>query len=262
LFDFIFYGADKLQILLLVMLRATGLFLLAPVFSHRSIPKLVKTGLIITISLVLVPVIESSTQLEITSSWQLAGLCAKEILLGLLIGMVFRLIFMGVKTAGAMIGYQIGFALFSLPDIEGGGQISILGRFWFLVAVLVFLSINGHHLMLSAFAESYDIIPPGMVGLSPSVGELMIKYTAYVFVVALKIASPVMITLFLTDVALGTIAKMMPTMNVFFVGFPVKIGVGLLVIAIALPAFAYVLEKATLYFDRELQLVVAAMGRA
>lgn len=199
---------------------------------------------------------------QIESFWHLAALGAKEILLGAIIGLLFRLIFMGVKTAGSIIGYQIGFALVSMPDVEQGGQVSIMGQLWFLVATLIFLSINGHHLVISAFAESYEVIPPGMVGLASSVGELMIKYTAYVFVIALKIASPVMIALFLTDVALGTIAKTMPTMNVFFVGFPIKIGVGLMVIAMSLPIFAYVLEKATMYLDHELRLVFAAMGRA
>jgi flagellar biosynthetic protein FliR len=191
----------------------------------------------------------------------LAALGGKEILLGLLIGLVFQLIFFGARTAGAIIGYQIGFALFSLPDAEEGVQTSILGQFWFLVAALIFLSINGHHLVISAFAESYEAIPPGAAAMGTSVGELIIKSTAYVFVLALKIAAPVMIALFLTDVALGTIAKTMPTMNVFFVGFPVKIGVGLLVMAIALPAFAYVLEKSVMYLDQEWKLVVAAMGR-
>jgi flagellar biosynthetic protein FliR len=91
---------------------------------------------------------------------------------------------------------------------------------------------------------------------------MMIKYTAYLFVIALKIASPVMITLFLTDVALGVVAKMMPTMNVFFVGFPIKIGVGLMVLAMSLPIVAYVLEKAIHHLDEELHLMFLAMGKA
>jgi len=262
LFDFINYGADKLQALFLIILRASGLFLMAPVISHRTIPTLVKVGLMITISLVLVPTVAISALPEVTSFWQLAALGAKEILLGLIIGLMFRLIFSGAKTAGSIISYQIGFALVSTPDVEEGGQVAIIGQFWFLVGTLIFLCINGHHLVIEAFAESYNVIPAGMVGWGSSVGELMIKYTAYVFVIALKIAAPVMITLFLTDVALGTIAKTMPTMNVFFVGFPIKIAVGLLVIGLSLPVFAYVLEKATTYLDDELRLVFAAMGRA
>ncbi len=262
MFEFIHYGSSQLQLFLLIALRASGLFILAPVFSHTAIPTLIKIGVLLSLSLILVPTIGASTLPEIESSWQLAGLAFKEILVGVIIGLLFRLLFMGAKTAGAMIGYQVGFALVSMPDVEEGGQISIVGSFWFLVAMLVFLSIDGHHLVLTAFADSYEVIPPGVVGLASSAGELVIKYTAYVFVIALKMAAPVMITLFLTDVALGTIAKTMPTMNVFFVGFPIKIGVGLMVMAMSLPVFAYVLEKGVMYLDSELRVVFAAMGRA
>jgi len=161
-----------------------------------------------------------------------------------------------------MTSYQLGFALVSMPDVEEGGQVAVVGNFWFLVAMLIFLSIDGHHLVLTAFADSYEIIPPGAVALASSVGELIIKYTAYVFVIALKMAAPVMVALFLTDIALGTIAKTMPTMNVFFVGFPIKIGVGLMVIAMSLPIFSYVLRHAMTYLDGELRLIFTAMGRA
>jgi len=262
LFDFIHYGEIQLQVFLLVMLRTTGLFLIAPVFSHRTIPKLVKVGLLISLSLLFVPTLSADSVPLMESFWQLAGMAAKEILVGFIIGLLFRLIFMAAKTAGSMIGYQIGFALVSMPDVEEGGQVTILGSFWFLVAMLIFLSIDGHHLVLTAFADSYEVIPPGMVYLASQVGELIIKYTAYVFIIALKMAAPVMITLFLTDMALGTIAKTMPTMNVFFVGFPIKIGVGLMVMALSLPVFSYVLQQAMTYLDGELRLVFAAMGKA
>lgn len=262
MFEFIHYGPSQLQLFLLVILRTSGFFLMAPIFSHTAIPALIKVGVLLLLSLLLVPTVGDSALPQIESFWQLAGLAFKEILVGVIIGLLFRLIFMAAKTAGAIIGYQMGFAIVSMPDVEEGGQIAIMGRFWFLVAMLVFLSIDGHHLVLTAFADSYEVVPAGVVGLASPAGELIIKYTAYVFVIALKMAAPMMITLFLTDIALGTIAKTMPTMNVFFVGFPIKIGVGLMVMATSLPIFAYVLEKGMMYLDGELRLVLAAMGRA
>jgi len=98
--------------------------------------------------------------------------------------------------------------------------------------------------------------------LNGSVGEIIIKQTAYIFVIGLKIGAPIMIALFLTDVALGTIAKMMPTMNVFFIGFPVKIALGLTIMAISLPAFAYVLEQGTAFLDNKLDLIFLTIGKA
>jgi len=147
-------------------------------------------------------------------------------------------------------------------DPSIGSQVSVIGRFWYVLAVLIFLTINGHHMIISAFVNSYQVIPPAGVAIQGGVGELIIRYTAYVFVIGLKIAAPVMITLFLTDVALGTIAKTMPTMNVFFVGFPIKIAMCLLVMALALPIFAYVLERGVSFLDHELNMMFLSMGKA
>ncbi len=262
MFDFINYGAQALQIFLLVLMRASGLFLMAPVFGDRAIPRTVRVGLVILLSGIIVSAINHPQLPPVDSMWVLAGLATKEILVGLIIGLVFQLLFMGIKTGGAILGYQMGFAMVTVPDVSSADQVSIIARFWYLVAMLVFFSINGHHLLLKALADSYEVMPPGFINASSGVGELIIKYTAYVFIIAIKVAAPVMITLFLVDVGLGTIAKTMPTMNVFFVGFPIKIGAGLAVLALSLPLFSYVLEKVTYYLDRELQTILMAMGKA
>ncbi|MEA3296230.1 MAG: flagellar biosynthetic protein FliR, partial [candidate division Zixibacteria bacterium] len=125
----------------------------------------------------------------------------------------------------------------------------------------IFLSINGHHLVISAFADSYTVIPPGGMNTDAAIGEMIIRYTAFVFVIALKMAAPIMISLFLTDVALGTIAKMVPTMNVFFIGFPIKVSVGFIVMAMSLPIFAYIIDKTSNYLDQELRFLLQAMGK-
>jgi flagellar biosynthetic protein FliR len=263
LFDFINYGADKLIILTLVIIRTSGLLIMAPVIGDRAVPAMIKAGLVVLLSLILVPTIPNlETFPQIYSLWQLAGFAFNELLIGFIIGLFFRLIFFGVLTAGTLIGYQIGFMFAQVFDQSISNQVSIIGRFWYVLAILLFLSINGHHLIISAFADSYQAIPAGGVSSFGSLGELMIKYTGYIFVIALKIASPIMITLFLTDVSLGTIAKTMPTMNVFFVGFPIKIAVGLTVMAMSLPLFAYVVEKALAYMDSELRIVLHALAEA
>ncbi len=263
MFDFINYGADKLIILLLVIVRTSGLLITAPVIGDRGIPKLIKAGLMILMALVLVPTIPNLESLgQVNSLWQLAGLVFNELLIGFIIGLFFKFIFMGVLIAGTLVGYQIGFMFAQTFDSNLSGQVSIIGRFWYAIAILLFLSINGHHVIINAFADSYQVIPPGGVTSFGSMGDLIIKYSAYIFVIAVKIASPIMITLFLTDIALGTIAKTIPTMNVFFVGFPIKIGVGLTVMAMSLPLFVYVVERALGYFDNELRLLLYSLGGA
>ena len=233
---------------------------MAPVFSSKASPVPIRVGLVILMSIIMVSVLNQPTLPLVESIWQLAGMAAKELLVGVVIGLMFRLLFMGIKTGGAILGYQIGFAMVSVPDVDSADQVSIIARFWFLLATLIFLSINGHHLVIGAMADSFQAIPAGMVTMPSSVGELIIKYTGYIFIIAVKVAAPVMVTLFLTDVSLGIIAKMMPTMNVFFVGFPIKIGVGLVVLAMSLPLFSYILGKSLHVLDNELRVLFAAWG--
>ena len=245
------------------MIRTSGLFILAPVFGDKGIPKLIKLGMIVLFGLILSSTIPNPEIFKtVESNWHLAGLIFNEILIGFIIGLIFRLMFYGVLTGGAMIGYQIGFMFAQVFDQNNSSQISIIGRFWYLLALLLFISINGHHLIINALAESFLVIPPGNFNAYGSAGEMIIKYSAYIFIIAFKIASPIIITLYLTDVALGTIAKTIPTMNVFFVGFPIKIAAGLTVMAMSLPLFTYVLEKSLGYFDTELRTLLIAIGKA
>ena len=246
----------------MIMLRSSGLFLVAPILAHKSVPLLVRVGMIVLFAIVLVVALGDITVPQVNSLVELVAMAFKELFVGLIIGFVFVLILEAAQAAGSVVGYQIGLYLANVLDPNTHSQVSVIGQFWFLVAMLVFLTINGHHMIISAYADSFAVIPPGQVVMDGAIGEMMMKYTAYLFVIALKIASPVMITLFLTDVALGTVAKMMPTMNVFFVGFPIKIGVGLAVMAMSLPIVAYVLEKAVNHLDRELHLMFLAMGKA
>ena len=262
LFEFINYSSDKIIILLLVIIRTSGLFIMAPVLSDKGIPKLIKIGLIVMFGLLITSIIPNPEIFdEIKSNWQLASLVFNEILIGFIIGLIFRLIFYGVLFAGSIIGYQIGFMFAQVFDQTNQTQISIIGRFWYILALLFFLTINGHHLVINGLVESFTVIPPGNFQMTGAVGEMMMKYSAYIFVIAFKLAAPVIITLYLTDIALGTIAKTMPTMNVFFVGMPMKIIVGLIVMGISLPMFTYVIEQSLHYFDDGMRTLLYSIGK-
>jgi len=262
LFEFVHYGAARLELFLLVLLRASGLFIIAPILAHRSVPKMARIGLVILFAIIMTGALDGVQLKPSESLLELTGIAFREVLVGALIGFVFAILFQAVFGAGALVGYQVGFAMAMVLDPTTQTQQSVMSQLWFVVAMLVFLTINGHHLIITAFADSYTVMPPGLATIAGPAGELVIKYTAYVFVLALKLAAPVMVTLFLTDVALGVVAKMMPTMNVFIVGFPLKIGVGLAVLAISLPVFAYALERGAEYLNHQLQSMMILMGKA
>ena len=262
MFDFINYGIDRLQVFLLVMVRASGLFLLAPVLSHRAIPLMVKTGLVILLSGLMVTAMPAVDIPPAASLAELLGMLFRELLAGVLMGFVLMLFFYAAQAAGSLVGYQMALAMAQAIDPATMSQESVIGRFWFLVATLIFLAVNGHHLVLQAFHQSFQAIPPGQVVVAGSTGELVLRYSAYVFVLTLKIAAPVMVAMFLTDVALGVVAKMMPTMNVFFASFGIKIGAGLLIIAIALPVFAYLLRQWASLLDGQMNTLLITLGEA
>jgi flagellar biosynthesis protein FliR len=262
LFEFIHYGAAQLQVFLLLIIRASGLFLTAPIFSNRMVPVQIKLGLVVVLAVVTMPTVAMATFQPAGSLPELAALVLRELMVGLLIGFVFQLLFLAAEMAGSMAGYQVGLAISSAFDPSVGDQVGAFGRFWILLATLIFLAINGHHLVIRAFNDSYRAIPPGQMQVVGTTAELIMSQTAYVLVLAIKIAAPVLVTLILADVALGTIAKLMPTMNIFVVGFPLKIGLGLFVVAMSLPIFSYVLEKSTGYFDDAVHQLLASMGKA
>lgn len=261
LFEFISYGAAQLQIFLLLIIRASGLFMAAPIFSHRAIPVQMKVGLVMMLAVVTMPALSGLSVEPVSSLIELGAMVLRELMVGLLIGFAFRLLFQAAELAGSMAGYQVGLAISSAFDPNAGEQVGAFGRFWILVATLIFLAINGHHLVIRAFNDSYHVISPGQMQVAGTTADLMIRYSAYVFVLAVKIAAPVLVTLILMDVALGTVAKVMPTMNIFIVGFPLKIGMGILVVAMSLPIFSYVLEKSTGYFERAVGELLASMGK-
>ena len=263
MFEFINFSSDKIIIFLLIVIRTSGLFIMAPVLSDKGIPKLIKIGLIIMFGLLITSTIPNPEIFsDIKSTWQLAGLVFNEILIGFILGLLFRMIFYGVLIAGTIVGYQIGFMFAQVFDPTNQTQVSIIGRFWYVLALLFFISINGHHLIINGLVESFTVIPPGNFHITGEVGEMMIKYSAYIFVIAFKIAAPVVITLYLTDIALGSISKTMPTMNVFFVGMPIKIAVGLVVMGLSLPMFTYVIKQSMHYFDTGMRTLLYSIGKA
>jgi len=260
LLEFLTYGADKLQIFLLVSFRAAGLFIAAPIIGHPSIPAMYKAGLAIILAIILIPFASAGNMPQMDSIWLLALLAAKEMLVGFIIGSFFTLLFLAVRMAGNIVSYQIGLIIGSTLDPESNSDVSSIGEFWYIVAILIFLAINGHHAVISAFADSYKLVPIGVFNFAGPAGELIIRFTAYTFTIAIKLGAPVIMTLFLSEVALGVVARTVPQMNIFIVGIPLKIGIGLLILAAGLPVFRFMIEKTVYFLDGEVARVLHSIG--
>jgi flagellar biosynthetic protein FliR len=252
-------SALEFEKLLLLMLRVSGILVAAPIFSHRSVPNIIKIGLIIITSLIILPTL---TPLKINLPADLLGLVVvliKEVAAGLAIGFSAQMLFIGVQFAGDLIGLQMGFGIVNVMDPNSESQVPLVGQFQLIIATLIFLSLDGHHLVLSSIINSVKVIPLGQVAFSNLSAELVIRAGVNTLAQGIKLGAPCIVTLFLLDVALGIVARTVPQMNVFIVGFPLKIGGGLLMLGASLPLFGYVFAKLLTNLNNQINSLIVAM---
>ena len=228
---------------LLIFTRISGIFTLAPVFDRKTIPLYIKAGLSLIFTLILFPLlVQTSTPQFQFTVLSFAFSVIGEFLFGLVFGFAASLIFSAVQIAGQLLDTQIGFGIVSVFDPQSQQQVPLIGNFKYLLALLLYLSTNGHHVLLSALFNSFKIIPIMQMNFNPEIVPFIVDLFVGVFIVAFKISLPVLISLFLTDVALGILARTMPQMNIFIVGVPGKIVVGIFVLSLALPVYVFLLE--------------------
>ena len=255
---FLDISVAQFQILLLLFVRTIGILAVAPVFGHRAIANQTKAGLAMVLALVLFPAVPIT--LVVTSDLlPYFFIAIRELIMGMMFGFVTRLVFIAVQFAGEVIGIDVGFGIVNVIDPLSAEQISIIGTFKNLIALVVFLMIDGHHTILQGLAASFEMVPLGGIQFSELLARGLISMTADVFVMAIKMAAPVITALFLTSVALGIIARTVPQMNVFIVGFPLKIGMGMAMLAVSLPLFQTVLIKFFGGMDASLSILLQQM---
>lgn len=251
------YTLGQLQIYLMVVLRTAGILFVAPVFGAKRIPVQLKIWLSLLIALAVTPTVAHNMVILPAHLLAYTVLLIEEVLWGILIGFACLLLFMGVQFSGQIVGLQMGFGIVNVIDPQSSAQVSIIGQFQYLLAILIFLAIDGHHFLLGALASSFDLLPPGGLHFSGQIGEKLIRMATGIFLLAIKIGAPVMVALFLTSVAFGILARSVPQMNVFIIGFPLKIGVGLVMLAGSIPIFFYVLEKLIRSMEGEISQLIA-----
>ena len=193
--------------------------------------------------------------------FEVISLAVKELLVGIMIGFVFYSLFVGVQMAGAFVGFQIGFAIVNVIDPVTSQQISILAQFKFIMATLIFFLLDGHHMILQALVSSYQLVPIGEAVFNFSIHTEIARLIIGIFVIAIKLAAPVMATLILTDVGLGVVSRTVPQMNIFIVGFPLKIALGLFFTGAALPIFGVVFRKALVMINEESYKIMSLLVR-
>lgn len=227
--------SNQLAGFILVLMRSSGIFFLTPVIGSRNVPARVKIGLSFFLAIVAFPFVKLPALVSLDSPITYMLAIGKELIVGLLIGYVGLLFFSAILIAGQIIDLQMGFGLVNVIDPMQQIQVPVMGQFKYLIGILIFLIVNGHHWFIVALSRSFELVPIGTFSFKPRLTMSAISSFSEVFVLALKIGAPIFGTLIMVDFALGIVARTMPQMNVFIVGFPVKIAVGLFTFILILP---------------------------
>jgi flagellar biosynthetic protein FliR len=221
---------------LLILVRTSGLLVSAPLLSHKGIPSYTKIGFAVFFALVLVPLQHDNMPAPPDQLGTVVDAVLREALFGLALGMAMNLVFVGLQLASRLMGVQMGFSLGAVIDPITGAEFGTFDQFYTLLVTLVFFSINGHYLIIQTLAETLRSVPPGTFDPFSLKLAGMTGLMAGLTVTAVRIAMPVMAALFLTDLGMGFVARTVPQMQVLVVGAPIKIAVGFIVLAAALPA--------------------------
>jgi flagellar biosynthetic protein FliR len=251
--------ADKLEVFILVLFRLGGFFVIAPFWGHSQVPQRLRIAIALVLAWLVAPLMPAAGFEVAVDLPGLAALAVREMIAGGIIGFAYAILFFGVQSAGQAAGMQMGFAIVNVIDPHTEQSVSLLGQFKFILLMLIFLLIDGHHLVLQSLLDSFRVVPLGSLHTASLVPEKLIRLTGLMFVIAVKIAAPMIVTLLLTDVALGIVARTVPQMNIFIVGFPLKIGVGMLVLAASIPLLSYVFSKLLLQVQGQTTAIIAAM---
>jgi flagellar biosynthesis protein FliR len=239
------YGINHTEIVLfgLMLIRLSCLFVTMPITGARTVPAPVKILFSLAMALVLFSVLKHRMPHPGTiSDESLILLVGREAFIGVFLGFLARMVFIGVEMAGQLIGFALGFNTAELVNPTAGDPMSLLEQFIALLGTLLFLAIDGHHLIIESLYKSFELAPLGIFRLSPSTLASLPAFIQAVFVMAIKLSAPVVVVLLFVNVALGVVARTVPQINVFVMGFHVNIFVGFFVLVGSIPLIMAVME--------------------
>lgn len=224
--------------LILVFIRISSFFLAVPVLFPKAFPNTVKVLLLLSISFMIVPSINTGNIGDINSNYILITNVIAEVLTGLILGYVTNLCFMAIRFAGNLLDIQAGFAMMSLFDPNTSSNITLIENIFYMLASMLFFLSNGHHVLIGAIIDSFNVASIGTFITYDKTLLMIAKSFSDFFTIGFKIALPIVIILLITDITLGLLARTVPQLNVMILGLPIKILLSLGMIALILPLFA------------------------
>lgn len=234
--------AYKLDYFILIFLRVTALVVSSPLFGRRNLPNTLKIGFCLLLTYVVFCAYPQAPAIQYSGVIGFALLCAKELLFGLVLGFVTTMFFSIAQTAGFIMDMQIGFGIVSVLDVQSNISVPVTGNFLYIIMMITFLGINGHHRLIQILEATFINIPAGAVALSPNIAWTALEVFVMAFILAVNVSMPVIAAGLIGEVIMGFIVRTVPQMNVFVVGIPLKIIIGFAALMLVLPVYVIFTE--------------------
>ncbi|BCX81587.1 flagellar biosynthetic protein FliR [Methylomarinovum caldicuralii] len=247
---------DWLARFLWPLIRIGALLAAMPVFNSRSVPMRVRVILAVTVTVAVLPLLPPPPRVELIGL-EAVLVAIRETVIGLAIGFVLQVSFAALVFAGQNIAYSMGLGFAAMLDPQLGVQVPIISQVYLLLATLLFLGLDGHLVMIEMIAASFQVLPPGLGAVSRDQLWLLVRWSATVFSAGVLLSLPIVIALLFVNIALGVATRAAPQLNIFSVGFPITLLLGLGLIWLTLPQ---VLERFAAGLPAAFELVRKLLG--
>lgn len=234
---------EQFQAFTVCTARIAGFSAAIPVLFSGQSPMRLKAAMVITLSLLFFPLLQPYVVDVDYRPPAFLILIVNEVLLGMMIGLIARLIFTSVEFGGTVIGYQMGFAAANIFDPQNQRQTALISQFQNVFAIMLFLALDIHHYFLRTAVYSYEILPPGKLNLSGQAVPFLMELSSRMFVLGVQFSVPVLAILLLSGLILGILARSFPQLNVFLLSFPLNIGISFIVIGLTLGMVKILLSR-------------------
>ena len=219
---------------MLVFARVGAMVMLLPGFGESNIPVRIKLGIALLLTLIILPLHRAAYQVDLNSMTSLGVLMVHEIVIGIVLGATARVTLSALAVAGSVIAQQLGLGFVTAVDPTQGQQGLLIGNFLTILGMTLLFATDSHHLVISALNESYRIFSPGELPPSGDVAALATRAFAAAFKIGMQLSAPFLVFGLVFNIGLGVLARLMPAMQVYFVGVPLSIMVGFLIFALVL----------------------------
>ena len=237
------FSFERWHAFLVILARMASMVGSLPIFTSSNAAIRLRLGLAVAISLLIFPVLNLSLPSQHTTSLGFGLVILQEALLGILMGFVVQLIFFAVQFGATIVGYQMGFSAAEILDPHHQQQVPLLSQFQNIIAILFFLALDIHHMLLRVIVDSYTILPPGKLDFSGNAIPFIVEMTGNMFGLGIRLVTPVLVVLMLSVFILGIMSRVFSQLQVFMLSFPINISLALIVIGLSMGMMLSFLER-------------------